>query len=93
MAIMQPSSFVAGSSLVQTVEPIISAQPNIQVLVYDKKVSAPAAAMDLATAGAAFAALQMDAMATTRVSSISICSGRSTPFGIVGLADGAFILS
>ncbi|MHB8710662.1 MAG: hypothetical protein ACYC6X_03915 [Minisyncoccota bacterium] len=50
---VQPSSFIASSSLVQTVEPIINAQPNIQALAYDKEVSAPATTTDFAAAGAA----------------------------------------
>lgn len=86
----QPSEGIASSSLMQTVEPIISATSNIQA--HEEAAHAPAAATELAAAGAALAPAQADAPAKSRAAGIFHSPWTLGLLGIMALAGGVFIL-
>ncbi|MHB8710409.1 MAG: helix-hairpin-helix domain-containing protein [Minisyncoccota bacterium] len=87
---VQPSASSSSSSLVQTVEPIISAKSNIQV--HAKEAQAPAAATELAAAGAALVSAQADTVAKPRASGIFHSPWTLGFLGVVALAASAFIV-
>ena len=88
--IVQPPAPAAGSSLVQTVDSITSAKPNIQAHV--EEVRAPATATELAAAGAALVSAQAGTTTKPRASGIFHSPWTLGFLGVVILAGGAFIL-
>lgn len=82
----KPSSGVVSYEKVQKVEPIISTKANIQT--YDEAVGAPAAATNLAAAGAALA----DAAPAPRATGIFKSPWTLGLLGVIALAGGALIL-
>jgi hypothetical protein len=82
----KPSSDVASYEKVQKVEPIISTNANIQA--HDEAVGAPAAATELATAGAALPSAEP----VPRLAGLFKSPWTLGLLGVIAMAGGAFIL-